>query len=104
MPAYAGKYLVGVGRRSAESLSAAISNRLECCPFQKMHPFLTWATNSDYTASREDLLWHARDVLGWAADKTLQVHIAQTLPLADAAQAHQLLESRRVAGKLILQP
>jgi NADPH2:quinone reductase len=66
--------------------------------------FLTWATNSDYTSSREDLLWRARDVLGWAAEGSLRMPIAHTLPLAEAAEAHRLIESRRVVGKFILIP
>ncbi len=66
--------------------------------------FLTWATNSDYTSSREDLLWRARDVLGWAADGSLRMPIAHRLPLLEAAEAHRLIESRRVTGKILLMP
>jgi NADPH:quinone reductase len=66
--------------------------------------FLTWATSSDYTSKREDLLWRAKDVLGWVADSSLKVTIAQTFPLAQATKAHSLLESRKVAGKIVLLP
>ena len=66
--------------------------------------FLTWATLSDYNARREDLLWRARDVLGWIADGSLKVHIARSLPLADAAEAHRLVESRQLTGKVLLLP
>jgi NADPH:quinone reductase len=66
--------------------------------------FLTWATSSDYTGKREDLLWRASDVLSWLADGSLKVHIAQTLPLAKAAEAHRLLEGRQVVGKILLLP
>jgi NADPH:quinone reductase len=66
--------------------------------------FLTWATSSDYTNKREDLLWRAKDVLSWVADGSLKVHIARTLPLAKAAEAHRLLESRKVVGKVLLLP
>ena len=66
--------------------------------------FLTWATLSDYAASREDLLWRARDVLTWVAEKKLVVHIAHCLPLVQAAETHRLLESRQIAGKIILIP
>jgi len=64
--------------------------------------FVTWATLNDYAASREDLLWRARDVLTWAGEKRLIVPIARTLPLKDAAEAHRLLEGRQVDGKVIL--
>lgn len=66
--------------------------------------FLTWATLSDYAAKREDLLWRARDVLDWIAAGSLKVHIARTMPLTEAAEAHRLIESRQVAGKVILLP
>jgi NADPH:quinone reductase len=66
--------------------------------------FLTWAASSDYTSKREDLLWRARDVLSWVADGSLKVQIAQTFPLAEAAEAHRLLESRKRVGKIFLIP
>jgi NADPH:quinone reductase-like Zn-dependent oxidoreductase len=34
----------------------------------------------------------------------LRPAVAETLPLADAAKAHELLESRRVRGKVVLVP
>ena len=36
------------------------------------------------------------------ADGSLTAHIAHTLPLADATQAHRLLESRHAGGKIVL--
>lgn len=66
--------------------------------------FLTWATSSDYTSKREDLLWRASDVFTWIADGSLEVHIAQTLPLAKAEEAHRLIESRKASGKILLIP
>lgn len=66
--------------------------------------FLTWATLSDYAAKREDLLWRARDVLEWVGEGSLSVHIAGTFPLANAAEAHRLLESRQISGKVLLLP
>lgn len=66
--------------------------------------FLTWATLSDYAAKREDLLWRARDVLEWVGEETLTVHIAGTFPLVEAEEAHRLLESRQIGGKVLLLP
>jgi NADPH2:quinone reductase len=66
--------------------------------------FLTWATLSDYAAKREDLLWRAKDVLDWIAEGSLKVHIARTFPLTQAAEAHRLIESRQVVGKVLLLP
>jgi NADPH2:quinone reductase len=66
--------------------------------------FLTWATLNDYAVKREDLLWRAGEVLGWIADGSLKVQIAHRLPLTEAAQAHRMLESRQVVGKILLLP
>jgi NADPH:quinone reductase len=66
--------------------------------------FLTWATLNDYAARREDLLWRAGNVLEWIGDGSLTVHVAGTFPLAAADEAHRLLESRQIAGKVLLLP
>lgn len=49
-------------------------------------------------------LWEGarRDLLRWVEDGSLHLTIARVLPLAAAAEAHRLLESRQVAGKLLL--
>ena len=64
--------------------------------------FLTRPVLGHYTAERAELLRRAHDVLGWVRDALLQVRIHRVLPLADAATAHRLLESRATAGKLLL--
>lgn len=43
-------------------------------------------------------------VIGHVASGTVRVPIHEVLPLAQAADAHRLLESRRVMGKVILRP
>jgi NADPH:quinone reductase-like Zn-dependent oxidoreductase len=43
-------------------------------------------------------------VLAWVAEDKIRAHIAETLTLAEAFQAHQLFEARQVAGKLLLAP
>jgi NADPH2:quinone reductase len=64
--------------------------------------FLTRPTLGHYTATREELLWRAGDVLGWARSGQLPLRIDHVYPLADAAAAHQRLESRQSAGKILL--
>ena len=66
--------------------------------------YLTRATLANYTSTRAELLERAHEVLGAIAMGELQVRIDRTLPLAEAAQAHRLLESRQTAGKVLLQP
>jgi NADPH2:quinone reductase len=66
--------------------------------------FLTRPTVFHYTATREELLWRSGDVFNWIAASELKVRIDHQLPLAQAAEAHRLLESRQTAGKLLLIP
>ncbi len=66
--------------------------------------FLTRPTLAHYIAAREELLWRAGDVLGWIASGKLELRIEKTYPLAQAPQAHRDLESRKMAGKLLLIP
>jgi len=74
---------------------------------QRLNPkslYLTRPGLPGYTATREELLQRAGDVLGWIADGSLDVHIGERYPLADAVRAHQDLEARRSTGKLLLVP
>jgi len=66
--------------------------------------YLTRPSLAHYTADRDELLWRARDVLGWIAEGRLKLRIDREMPLRDAAEAHRLLESRKTMGKLLLVP
>jgi NADPH2:quinone reductase len=57
-----------------------------------------------YTATRDELRARTDEVFGWVASGQLRVAIGGRYPLADAARAHQDLESRRTTGKLLLFP
>ena len=57
-----------------------------------------------YLRTREEFSWRAGDVLRWLASGDLRVHIGHRYPLADARRAHEDLEGRRSAGKLLLIP
>jgi NADPH:quinone reductase len=56
----------------------------------------------NFIVTREELLGRARDVFAGVREGWLKLHIDRTLPLAQAAEAHRLLESRQTTGKLIL--
>jgi len=71
---------------------------------QKGSLFLTRPTLGAYAATRQELLWRAGDTLRWVAEGKLAVRIQKVYPLADAAQAHIDLESRKTTGKLLLAP
>ncbi len=55
-----------------------------------------------FIAKREDLLRRANDVIRGMREGWLKLHIDQAFPLADAEEAHRLLESRKTTGKLVL--
>jgi len=71
---------------------------------QKGSLFLTRPSLAHHCATPEELAWRAGDVLGWIASGKLKLRIDTTYPLANAAQAHIDLESRKTAGKLLLIP
>ena len=66
--------------------------------------FLTRPNLGHYTATREDLLKRAGDVLGWIQTGQLKLRIGATFPLAEAAEAHRQLEGRKTTGKVLLIP
>ncbi|MFC1857082.1 quinone oxidoreductase [Thermodesulfobacteriota bacterium] len=66
--------------------------------------FLTRPTLITYTASREDLLEHARDLFEVVQNGVVKIEIRQTYPLAEAVQAQRDLEGRKTTGSTILIP
>jgi NADPH2:quinone reductase len=66
--------------------------------------YVTRPTLGSYTATREELLERAGEVLGWVADGRLDVRIGHRYALADARTAHEDLQARRTTGKLLLLP
>jgi len=64
---------------------------------------LTWPTLSDHNATRKALVGRAAAVFQAVLDGTLRPAIAGTFPLREAAHAHELLESRSVVGKVLLE-
>ena len=45
-----------------------------------------------------------QQLVGWVASGQLQVTVSQAFPLAEAAEAHRLLEKGATTGKLVLKP
>ena len=66
--------------------------------------FLTRPGIADYTQTRDEMLWRAGDVLAAVGAGTLNVHVHGRYPLAEAARAHEDLQSRKTTGKLLLVP
>jgi NADPH2:quinone reductase len=66
--------------------------------------YLTRPSIGHYTRTREELVQRASDIFSRVASGELAVRIFRELPLAEATEAHRLLESRRTTGKLLLIP
>jgi NADPH2:quinone reductase len=66
--------------------------------------YITRPTLQTYAARREDLEAMAADLFQMVTSGQIRIEIHQRFPLADAAQAHIALESRRTTGKTILLP
>ena len=66
--------------------------------------FLTRPSLGHYIATRAELLGRAGEVLGWIKSGKLKVRIERELPLAQAAEAHKLLEGRKTTGKVLVIP
>ena len=66
--------------------------------------YLTRPGLGDYTATRDELLGRAEEVLKWVQSGELKLHIGLTLPLSEAVEAHRQLEGRETVGKILLTP
>lgn len=63
---------------------------------------LSGGSLSNYTLNRQELMMRSKAVLEGIKSGWLKMHIDQVFPLEKAAEAHQKLESRNTAGKLLL--
>ncbi len=66
--------------------------------------YMARTTLAHFTATREELLSRTSALFAMIADGKLNLHIARTYRLAEAAQAHRDMEARKIAGKLLLVP
>lgn len=66
--------------------------------------YLTRPTLFHYTAKASELARGARELFEVVGSGKVKVHVGQTYPLADAAQAHRDLEARRTTGSTLLIP
>ncbi|MGZ5201981.1 MAG: quinone oxidoreductase family protein [Telluria sp.] len=66
--------------------------------------FITRPTLGHYVAKRADLEAAAADLFGMVTSGKVKIEVNQKFALADAAQAHIALESRKTTGSTILLP
>ena len=100
--------LASLRTRGMLVLSGASSGKVPPFDPQRLNPlgslYLTRPTIAHYTADHAELTRRAQEVFDAVVKGQLHVTISQTLPLAQAADAHRALEGRRTVGKLILVP
>jgi NADPH2:quinone reductase len=65
--------------------------------------YLSIHTGADYSRG-EDNIRTAHEIFRWVREGALKVHIHAEYPLAEAARAHEAIESRGTIGKLLLVP
>jgi len=68
---------------------------------QKGSLFITRPTLMTYTARREDLLDHARDLFEVVRNGAVKIEVARTYPLSEASRAHRDLEGRKTTGSSV---
>jgi NADPH2:quinone reductase len=66
--------------------------------------FLTRPGLNKYSASREEILSRCADMFRWLQSGELKLRIDAVRPMAETAQAHRDLESRKTVGKVLLRP
>lgn len=71
---------------------------------QKGSLFVTRPTLGTFTSQRDVLLEQAENLFRVIADGTVDIAVNARYPLADAAEAHRTLESRRTTGATVLLP
>jgi NADPH2:quinone reductase len=64
--------------------------------------FLTRPSLAHHLATPDELRWRTGELMTLVMSGALKVRISGRYPLADAARAHEDLESRRTTGKLLL--
>jgi len=83
------------------------SGQVPAFPLQRLHSkslSVCRPTLRTYIALRSDLETASRELFELLASGGLRIDIAAKLPLAEAAQAHALLEGRTFNGTVLLQP
>jgi NADPH2:quinone reductase len=65
---------------------------------------LSWVRFSDYTANRAELEAAARELFEMLTSSAVHLPAPRCLPLAQAAEAHRLLEGGETTGALVLVP
>jgi NADPH2:quinone reductase len=71
---------------------------------QKGSLFITRPSLFGYTSNRKELETTAQELFDIVRSRQVKIEIGQRYPLAEAAQAHRDMESRKTTGASILIP
>lgn len=100
--------LSALRRRGVLALFGAASGPVEPVDPQRLNAagsvYLTRPKLADFMVTREELLGRTGDLFAAIGAGRLSVRIGGRYPLAEARRAHEDLEGRRTAGKLLLLP
>jgi NADPH2:quinone reductase len=100
--------LASLARRGVLALFGASSGAVPAVDPQRLNAagsvFLTRPTLGHHIATPEEFQWRCDELFSAIAAGRVSVRIGGRYPLADAAKAHEDLEARRTAGKLLLLP
>jgi NADPH2:quinone reductase len=66
--------------------------------------FLTRPGLNKYSATRDEILARCADMFTWLQSGALKLRIDSVRPLAEIAQAHRDLETRKTVGKVLIRP
>jgi len=66
--------------------------------------YVTRPSLGSYVSTPEEYINRAKELFEWLSSKVLKVADPTLFPLSAAAQAHELLESGKSTGKLLLIP
>lgn len=100
--------LASVNIRGMLALFGAASGPVPPFDIQRLNSsgsvFLTRPTMAHYLRTADERRWRAAEIFSAVLSGELAVRIGTTYPLAEAAQAHYDLESRKTTGKVLLVP
>ncbi|MFZ2512352.1 MAG: quinone oxidoreductase [Gordonia sp. (in: high G+C Gram-positive bacteria)] len=100
--------LAATAIRGTVVLFGAASGPVPPFDLQRLNPLgsltVTRPTLAHFIADPEEFEWRAGAYLGAVVDGSVQARVGLSYPLADAAQAHRDLASRRTIGTTVLLP
>ena len=98
--------LAALTRRGLLVLFGGASGQVPPVDLQRLNSagsvYVTRPSLMHYAAEREELVWRATEVFEALREGTVRMQIGGQWPLAEAAAAYRMLESRASTGKLVL--